>query len=150
MPEQNGIDVCKTIRKIKHEALCYIIIITGKGDKKDIVEGLSAGANDYLIKPFSLEELEARINVGIRIITLENNNQLHIERLNNALSQIKTLEQSITICSYCKNIKIQDNSETWEAIEKYIEKHSDSMFSHGICPKCLKKEMDTLKNKETS
>ncbi len=72
------------------------------------------------------------------------------EELNEALSRVKRLEGIISICSYCK--KIQNEQQSWEALEKYFCEHSDAMFSHGICPDCaktLEDKIKTLKNDKT-
>ena len=57
--------------------------------------------------------------------------------LNEALSRVKRLEGLISICAYCK--KIRNKEQSWEQLEKYISEHSDTRFSHGICPDCAKK-----------
>ena len=72
MPEMNGIELCRAIRqKTKLAGYVFIIILTGKDTKNDIVEGLSAGADDYLTKPFNKSELIARLNTANRILKLE-------------------------------------------------------------------------------
>jgi len=69
-----------------------------------------------------------------------------ISELQKALDEIKTLRGIIPICGYCKNIR--DDRGAWDIMESYITKHSDAEFSHGICPDCLKKQMDELDNEE--
>ncbi|MCD4774770.1 MAG: tetratricopeptide repeat protein [Candidatus Aegiribacteria sp.] len=59
------------------------------------------------------------------------------EKLTKALAEVKTLSGLLPICSSCK--KIRDDSGYWEQIEKYITERSDTQFSHGICPECMKK-----------
>ncbi len=71
MPGQNGLEVCRKIRKIDILNPPYIIILTAKDDKSDIVKGLEAGANDYISKPYDNNELQARINVGKRMVGLQ-------------------------------------------------------------------------------
>jgi PAS domain S-box-containing protein len=56
--------------------------------------------------------------------------------------EIKTLKGIIPICSYCK--KIRDDKESWQQLEAYISQHSEAVFSHGICPKCLKEHFGEL------
>jgi len=60
-----------------------------------------------------------------------------IVELKDAASQIKTLTGLLPVCSYCK--KIRDDEGNWELMEKYIRRHSEADFSHGVCPECLKK-----------
>lgn len=71
MPVIDGVEVCKTIRQAKKEPFIYIILLTSKDRKADIVEGLAAGADDYVIKPFHIEELQARLRAGRRILELQ-------------------------------------------------------------------------------
>lgn len=63
MPELSGIEVCNEIRTFSSVP---IIFVTGKGDEDDKIDGLVSGADDYIVKPYSLRELEARINIHIK------------------------------------------------------------------------------------
>ena len=65
MPKKNGLELCKDFRKIKGYGTA-VIILTALGTTEDIVRGLDAGADDYLVKPFSFQELEARIHAMLR------------------------------------------------------------------------------------
>ncbi len=71
MPEINGLELCRRIRERKDSPYQYIILVTGKDAKQDIVTGLDAGADDYVTKPIDREELQARLRVGNRILTLQ-------------------------------------------------------------------------------
>lgn len=73
MPGLDGVEVCKRIRDISKKVTgsCYVILLTGRDSKTDVIEGLAAGADDYVTKPFDVQELETRLRVGSRIIDLE-------------------------------------------------------------------------------
>ena len=71
MPGIEGDKLCKMIRSRQAVTPMYIIMLTVKKDINEIVEGLESGADDYLSKPYSIDELVARINVGKRILDLE-------------------------------------------------------------------------------
>jgi len=71
MPEMDGIDVVRTIRKNYNNTLTYIIMLTTKTEKEEVIEGLEAGADDYIRKPFDADELWARIRVGLRTAQLQ-------------------------------------------------------------------------------
>ena len=71
MPELDGPGVCREIRKSKNQSYVYMVLLTSKGEKEDVVAGLEAGADDYLVKPFNAEELKARLRTGLRILDLE-------------------------------------------------------------------------------
>jgi len=71
MPLLDGLEVCRRIRKMETSEPPYLIILTSKTEKSDIVRGLEAGGNDYISKPYDNAELLARINVGKRMIDLQ-------------------------------------------------------------------------------
>ncbi|MGC9327173.1 MAG: GGDEF domain-containing response regulator [Candidatus Hinthialibacter sp.] len=72
MPEMDGIEVCRLVRERRSdEGYIYVVILTGKQRKEDIVEGLEAGADDFLVKPFDFHELQMRLRVGARILSLQ-------------------------------------------------------------------------------
>ncbi len=71
MPGLNGLELCRKIRSARFPDYFYVIILTAKTEKADIIKGLEAGADDFLIKPVNPEELLARIRSGKRIIALE-------------------------------------------------------------------------------
>jgi two-component system chemotaxis response regulator CheY len=71
MPNVDGLELCRKIREMKKSSYTYFIILTAKERKEDVVKGLEAGADDYLIKPFHQEELKYRVQIGERIIELE-------------------------------------------------------------------------------
>jgi DNA-binding response OmpR family regulator len=72
MPEMDGFEVLKQVRTLPTNKPPYIIMLTAKGEKADIIAGLDAGANDYLSKPFDSGELRARVEVGCRMIDMQN------------------------------------------------------------------------------
>lgn len=68
MPDLTGVELCRQVRGSSKDSYTYIIIVTSNSDKREILAGLSAGADDYLTKPFSPAELRARVGVGFRVI----------------------------------------------------------------------------------
>jgi two-component system cell cycle response regulator len=72
MRELDGPGVCREVRLRKEQSYVYMVLLTSKEAKEDIVTGLESGADDYLIKPFDAAELKARLRTGMRILDLEN------------------------------------------------------------------------------
>ena len=98
------------------------------------VNDLTRAYNEMSLKLHKEREgLVAQVN--LRTVELTEK----VAELQSALAQVKRLEGIIPICGYCKQIR--DDKESWHQLEAYISDHSDALFSHGICPECLEKEM---------
>lgn len=100
------------------------------------------GAMDYISKPFSAIELIMRVKSALFL-------EKQRKELEAAIRTIRSLEKMLPICSYCK--KIRSDESYWEEVEVYISDHTDTMFSHSICPDCydkhIKPQLEALKNK---
>jgi phosphoserine phosphatase RsbU/P len=136
MPGIDGLQVCRKVQDSgrEHEVRPYIILVTAREAKEDIVAGLEAGANDYITKPFNREELRARLRVGVRVVELQRSLAERVNELQEALAHVKQLQGTLPICCYCK--KIRNDDKYWQQVEEYISKHSEAVFSHGVCPEC--------------
>lgn len=139
MPEMDGLEVCRHLRAAGGANPPYLVLLTARGCRDDVIQGLQAGADDYMVKPFDLEELRARVNAGGRVIRLQAALSERVKELERALAQVKQLQGLLPICSYCK--RIRDDQNYWEQVELYIGKHSQAQFSHGICPACFEKHV---------
>lgn len=125
MPNMDGLELCRNIRSSDNKPYIYLIMLTAYGGKKNYMEGMKAGVDDFLTKPYDPEELQTRMIVAERILKLlYENDQLH---------------GLLPTCSYCK--KIRDESDNWIQIEQYIAQRSKASFSHGICPTCYETEV---------
>ncbi|MFH1852262.1 MAG: response regulator [Candidatus Neomarinimicrobiota bacterium] len=151
MPEMDGHEICRRLRASERLRTTYVILLTARITREDLVDGLTAGADDYITKPFNNEELHARLKVGLRIVELQATLEDRVEKLQEAIDHIKTLKGIIPICSYCK--KIRDDQNYWQQVESYISRHSDAEFSHGVCPDCyqehVKPQLDEIRKTAT-
>ncbi|PJE79318.1 Phosphoserine phosphatase RsbP [invertebrate metagenome] len=89
MPQMNGIQLCDTIRKNNYGRYLYFILLTSKADNQSVIEGINAGADDFLTKPVNVDELKARLQTAFRVIHLEKSLAEKNEALQNALSTIE-------------------------------------------------------------
>jgi CheY-like chemotaxis protein len=137
MPRMDGLEICRRVRQAGMKLPPYIILLTARSRKEDIVAGLQAGADDYLCKPFDPEELGARLVVGTRFLSLQRDLIDHVGELEDALTRVKQLQGLLPICSYCK--KIRDDRNYWSQVESYIADRTEARFTHGICPDCRTK-----------
>jgi DNA-binding response OmpR family regulator len=95
MPGLDGLEICRRVRETKK--LVYIILLTARGGKENVIEGLRAGADDYLIKPFDKDELHARILVGLRVMKLQEALVHRVEELEAAAHEIRSLKLQIPL-----------------------------------------------------
>ena len=134
MPEFDGLTVCKRARERENPPPLFLILITIRDSREDVLAGLQQGANDYITKPFDYAELLARVKIAAQIVNLQQTLTDQAEQLRDALTEIKVLTGLLPICSYCA--KIRDDKNNWEKLELYVARHSEASFSHGICPEC--------------
>ena len=137
MPQLDGTEVCRRARAHPDLKRLYMIILTSMTRPDEIVAGLQAGANDYVLKPFKAPELHARIDAGARMVALQAELGERVSQLEKALSEVKQLRGIVPICSYCK--KIRDDTNYWERVEDYFSRHTEAKFSHSFCPECYEK-----------
>jgi sigma-B regulation protein RsbU (phosphoserine phosphatase) len=137
MPGLDGVELCREIRATPPLAAMYLILLTGNQDQK--VAGLESGADDYITKPFSWDELRARLHIGSRIVGLQQALAVRVQELQDALANVKRLSGLLPICAYCK--RIRNNQDYWMQVEQYLADHSEAEFSHGICPECLRTQL---------
>jgi DNA-binding response OmpR family regulator len=140
MPGMDGLEICRSLRKERPGRPVHVILLTSRGASEDVVEGLGAGADDFVVKPFNRNELRARILAGARIVNLQVELSERVRELYEALAQVHRLEGMLPICSYCK--KIRDDKNYWHQVETYIGERCNAQFSHGVCPTCYEKILE--------
>ncbi len=141
MPRMSGYAVCRALRERHSLEDLPVIFLTAKNQVPDLVTGLAAGGNDYLVKPLSKDELLARVRIHLELLAVHRNLESLVEE---KISHVKVLQGLLPICASCK--KIRDDQGYWNQIESYIDAHSEARFSHSICPDCL--EQLYLRNPE--
>ena len=122
MPDVDGLELCRRVRALDRPKYTYIILLTSVGGKSGYLEGMKAGADDFINKPIDDEQLAARLGVAERILGLQ--------------TQVKQLAGLLPICSHCK--KVRDDQNYWQQVESYIAKRTDAKFTHSYCPDCMK------------
>jgi len=97
MPGLDGVEVCRKVRQAREAPYVYLIILTGKTGREDIVRGMEAGADDYAAKPFDEHELEVRLRAGRRIVELQEALRIQATEL---LRSNRELEQFAYVASH--------------------------------------------------
>ena len=135
MPDLDGLQLSRRVRALDLPSYVYIILLTALTEKQRIIEGLDAGADDYITKPYDKTELMARVRAGERVIQLERTLRDKNAALSDALAQVRQLKGIVPICIHCK--KIRNDENYWQQVEVYVADHTEADFSHSICPQCL-------------
>src|SRR5580765_4412172 len=91
MPGLHGPDVCRKVREWHSADSPYLILLTSRSSRSDVITGLDAGADDYLVKPFDPGELRARVHAGARIVELQSGLAEKICQLEAALAKVRRL-----------------------------------------------------------
>jgi sigma-B regulation protein RsbU (phosphoserine phosphatase) len=138
MPGLDGLELCRRLRADDTTSSIYVVLLTGQGGLENRVAGLRGGADDYLTKPFDVDELSARLAVGGRIAELQERLAARVRELEETLAHVQRLRGLIPICAWCK--KVRTDRDYWQQVEEYIIEHSEARFSHGICPDCLEQQ----------
>ena len=128
MPEVDGPELCRRIRAEQRPDYTYVLLLSGRVGREDFLEGMEAGADDYLTKPLDRAELNVRLKVASRILSLK--------------AEVKRLQSILPICSWCKKIKANDN--LWHDVEEYISGQIGAGFTHGICPECQHRNITSI------
>jgi DNA-binding response OmpR family regulator len=144
MPEQDGVETCRQIKRCSHLEDVPVIMVTAKSDLSNLQEAFAAGAMDFISKPVNSIELLARVSSALLLkqeMDRRKNRELELRRSNEelqmALKEVKVLRGLIPICASCK--KIRNDGGFWQQLEEYLSEHSEAEFSHGLCQPCIKK-----------
>jgi sigma-B regulation protein RsbU (phosphoserine phosphatase) len=138
MPCIDGLRICGQVRSDPRTASTYVIMLTGKSTREDVIAGLDGGVDEYLVKPFDWRELRARVANGARVARLQQALSNRVAELQEALSRVRRLTGLLPMCSYCK--RVRDDKDYWQRVEAYLSSHSDAQVTHGICPECFARE----------
>jgi DNA-binding response OmpR family regulator len=137
MPGLQGPEIVRKLRAKTAPSPTYLILLTARDSQADIVQGLRAGADDYVTKPAKEDELVARVNVGARVVRLQAALADRVRSLEEALANVKALQTLLPMCAYCKSVRNDQNY--WERVETYFAQHSGVSFSHSYCPTCYER-----------
>jgi phosphoserine phosphatase RsbU/P len=144
MPGLDGLEICRKLRATAGFEHMYVILLTSRSEKEDLAAALAAGANDYIAKPFHPVELEARVQVGERMVLLQTTLAARVMELEGALGHVQRLQGLLPICAYCKMVRNETNY--WQQVEEYITTNSDLELTHSVCPTCQKRVLEEIES----
>jgi phosphoserine phosphatase RsbU/P len=136
MPDIDGLEVCRRVKELPWPNPVYVILLTGRDAKNDILQGFAAGADDYMTKPFDDNELRARVRVAERLVRAQAQLAQSNDELRRVLNHVDILQANVPVCVACQ--KIQNDQDSWLSLSRYIEEGEDNRFSFEICPNCQK------------
>jgi sigma-B regulation protein RsbU (phosphoserine phosphatase) len=135
MPEINGVEVCRRVKEMDVENPPYVILLTSRDSKTDIVQGFDAGADDYMTKPFNNDELRARTRVAERLVRTQSSLSESLNELRDALNQLEMLESGVEVCGACQKILNRYDGE-WHSLDAVLKNGVDPHFVVSSCPVC--------------
>jgi phosphoserine phosphatase RsbU/P len=139
MPGIDGVALCRRIRAMPALGGLYLLLLTGRGSRENILEGLRSGANDYVTKPFDPDELESRLRVAAQMVALHAELAGRVKERQDALAEVKVLQGLLPVCCYCKSVR--DDGNYWHKVEQYLANRARVQVTSGICPACWEKEI---------
>ncbi|HET7238851.1 MAG TPA: response regulator [Terrimicrobiaceae bacterium] len=110
MPEISGVEICRKVRQELQKPYTYIILLTALQQEQDLVTGMEAGADDYIIKPIKTNELRVRLNAGRRIIDLQNEVATHVAELEVANKDLESFSYTVSTDLLKSLMSIGDNA----------------------------------------
>ena len=99
MPNLDGLELCRRIRSTPRLAGMYVILVTARDSREDLVAGLEAGADDYMAKPINMAELQARIGVGVRVAKLQQNLAQSVKELRSTRDHLARMASTDVLTS---------------------------------------------------
>ena len=135
MPHVDGIEVCRAIRRGPAEPYIYVVLLTASSRQEDIVEGFEAGADDYVTKPFEVQELRARVRTGARIVKLQEEliaarEQLRADAMHDSLTGL--LNRAAFFSIFQKEVVLAERQGTPLAlIMADLDRFKDANDRHG-------------------
>ena len=119
MPKKQGVEVCKELRLLKDHHYVYVILLTAKNTKEELVEGMDSGADDYIVKPFNPFELQVRLRAATRIVQLQEDLMLSLRQ-----AQSRAKRDELT--------KLWNRSAILESMDKELERSKREHTSLGV------------------
>jgi CheY-like chemotaxis protein len=134
---QGKMDGIEAAQALKAKRDIPVVFLTAHSDESTLQKATLAEPHGYLLKPFKDRELQIVLDIAFYKHRTEAETRRLVADLQAALEQVKQLKGLLPICAECKSIR--DDKGYWNALETYIQEHSDARVSHGICPACAKK-----------
>lgn len=134
MPGLDGLEVCRRVKELDRQNPVYVILLTGRDARNDILKGFAAGADDYITKPFDENELRARVRVAERLVRIQAQLAQSNEELRMILNHVDVMNSTLPVCVQCH--KIQNHEDSWMSLDQYVKAEEDNRFSFEICPHC--------------
>jgi phosphoserine phosphatase RsbU/P len=120
MPGESGVDLCRRIRASQRVRYTFIIVLTSMAGRSQYRAAMEAGADDFLPKPCTEDDIAVRLRVAERVLRLQ--------------THVHTLEGFLPICSYCRQIR--DTGDTWHPLGTYVARRASVTVEDALCPAC--------------
>ena len=134
MPGVDGVELCRRVREDLHIIPCYIILLTARGGKENLLKGLESGADDFMIKPFDKDLLRGRLEVGIRSVEFQSRLCGRVAEAEENYRKALQLREKLPVCVKCK--RLCDDEGVWHRVGALVESDMEGDFAQLLCPNC--------------
>ncbi len=141
LPGMDSCEVCRCLKNDPRTAGIPVIFLAAKSETNEVLAGFHQGAVDYIIKPFHIGELLARVRTYLELKKSRDALDSRNRELEKALLEVRTLRGILPICSSCKRIRktSEEGADTWVSLSNYLSENTEADLTHTICPICAKK-----------
>ncbi len=136
MPGLDGLELCRKIKALRRKVPVYVILLTGKDARQDILKGFAAGADDYMTKPFDDNELRARVRVAAKLVSTQEELAASNDEMWRALNHVALIQGDFSFCTRCH--KVENDQGVWKTLAEYSNDQEDRRFNYMLCPDCSK------------
>jgi diguanylate cyclase (GGDEF)-like protein len=142
MPGLDGVEICRRLRQHANGSSTYVILLTAMSRKENVIEGLEAGADDYLTKPFDRHELRVRLQAGARIVELQSSLCDRVKELENAIIEKEQAEEALRNLSLTDHLTGLYNHRGFFTVAEHAQKMARRNKQHSLL---IYADMDGLK-----
>lgn len=135
MPGMDGMEIAYRIRNDLRITPFYVIMLTSRGGRLNLIEGMESGVDDYITKPFDKEVLQARLKAGIRSVEQQSYLVRCIRDLQRDKQDLEALLKELPLCAKCRRVRA-DNGQDWFPLRAVAEAHFPIADEALLCPVC--------------
>lgn len=134
MPRMQGPDLCRRVRGANLALQPYLILVTARTSRDDLLAGMKAGADDYMTKPVDNAQFQVRVAVGVRVMEMHEQLKRGAKEREDLRAELTEVRKLLPICAGCG--KLREDRPFWHEVETYLARQRITRNPMGMCPSC--------------